>query len=398
MLKDYKYTIIACFVGYISQAIVNNFVPLLFVLFQTSFSISLEQLGLLTGLNFFVQLCIDLLAAKYVDRIGYRASIVMAHICCALGFWLLTILPNVLSPFMGLCIAVGVYAIGGGLIEVLISPIMEACPNKEKDKAMSLLHSFYCWGHVGVVLCSTVFFGFIGIQHWRILAFGWSFIPLCNAYIFCKVPISSLQSEGEVGMSISSLFKKSLFWILLILMVCAGACEQAISQWTSTYAELTLHLPKEIGDLAGPLFFATMMGLSRLFYGKKGEKISLYRFMLMSAMLCFVSYLMVGLNLIPLVGLVGCGLAGLSVGILWPGAFSLASKYMPHGGTAMFALFALGGDVGCALGPSFVGTAASLFGQQLSLGILCAIIFPTVLIIMLIILSRSLKHAKISIS
>lgn len=382
MNSQYNKTITACFVGYIVQAIVNNFVPLLFLVFQRTYGIPLSQITLLVTFNFGIQLLVDLLSARFVDKIGYRISMVAAHVLSALGFVLLTILPAVLpSPFLGILISVMVYAIGGGLLEVLVSPVVEACPSDHKEKAMSMLHSFYCWGHVGVVLFSTIFFHLFGTQNWKILAVIWAVIPLCNAFAFTKVPIAALLEDGDAGVSMKELFGMKLFWILLVMMVCAGASEQAVSQWASTFAELGLGISKTAGDLAGPMMFAILMGSARAFYGKYGERIQLDRFMIYSSVLCIFSYLGIALLPVPQLGLISCAVCGLSVGIMWPGTFSKAAKALPKGGTAMFALLALGGDVGCSGGPTLAGFISDRLGGNLKMGILAGIVFPILLLI-----------------
>lgn len=391
MNKQYRRTITACFVGYIVQAVVNNFVPLLFLTFQRTYAIPLSQITLIVTFNFGVQLLVDLLSVGFVDKIGYRASMVIAHILSAAGLVLLTILPEVLSsPFAGILVAVMVYAIGGGLLEVLVSPVVEACPSDNKEKAMSMLHSFYCWGHVGVVLLSTLFFGVFGIDHWKILAVVWSVIPLCNAFVFVKVPMAELMEEGQEGLRLKELFRIKIFWILLLMMICAGASEQAVSQWASTFAEKGLGISKTAGDLAGPMAFAILMGTSRAFYGKYGDRIQLDKFMVYSCCLCILSYLGIALLPIPQFSLAACAICGLSVGIMWPGSFSKASAALPRGGTAMFALLALGGDVGCSGGPTVVGFVSSMFDDDLKRGILAGIIFP-VLLLTGIILCRKMK-------
>lgn len=394
-MKDkYQNTMYACFVGYIVQAIVNNFVPLLFLTFESSYGIPLSQITMLITFNFGIQLLVDLLSAKFVDKIGYRVSIVMAHIFAALGLAGLVVLPDLLSnAFAGLLIAVVIYAIGGGLIEVLISPIMESCPSENKEKAMSLLHSFYCWGHVGVVLLSTLFFWFFGIADWKILALLWVIIPVCNGILFCKVPIAPLIEEGETGMSLRELCKNRIFWILMLMMMCAGASEQAVSQWASTFAEQGLGVSKTIGDLAGPMSFAILMGSARAFYGKFGDRIDLDKFMQASSLLCIVSYLCISLSPSPLFSLIGCSLCGLSVGIMWPGTFSKASAALRNGGTAMFALLALAGDVGCSGGPTLVGFVTGLASDDLKKGILAGIIFPILLIVGLVSLKKAKRYA-----
>ncbi len=380
--NKYQKTIYACFIGYIVQAIINNFVPLLFLTFQQTYHIPLSQITMLVTINFGIQLTVDLLAISFVDKIGYRISMLIAHIFPAVGLASLAVLPDLFAdPFAGILISVVIYATGGGLLEVLVSPILEACPTDNKEKAMSLLHSFYCWGHVGVVLISTLFFRIFGISSWRMLAVIWAIIPLMNAILFAKVPIASLIKDGETGLTLKELFSIKTFWVLILMMVCAGASELAVSQWASTFAEKGLGVSKTVGDLAGPMAFAVFMGLSRVFYGKYGDKINLDRFMTYSVFLCIFSYLGISLIPIPALGLLGCALCGLSVGILWPGTFSQASASIKRGGTAMFALLALAGDLGCSSGPTLVGLVSSRFGDNLRLGILAAILFPVLMLI-----------------
>ena len=389
MKNKYNTTIAACFVGYIVQAIVNNFVPLLFLTFQRTYGIPLSQITLLVTFNFGIQLLVDLLSIGFVDKIGYRASMVMAHVLAAAGLILLTILPEEFgSPFAGILIAVMVYAIGGGLLEVLVSPVVEACPSDNKEKAMSMLHSFYCWGHAGVVLVSTLFFHVAGIGNWKILACVWALVPICNAAAFVKVPIASLMEEGETGLRLKELFGIKVFWVLLVMMICAGASEQAVSQWASTFAEKGLGISKTAGDLAGPLAFAILMGASRTFYGKYGDRIHLERFMVYSSCLCILSYLGITFLPSPQLSLAACAVCGLSVGIMWPGTFSKAAAALPRGGTAMFALLALGGDVGCSGGPTVVGFVSGALGDNLKLGVLAGVVFPTLLLLGVLLVSR----------
>lgn len=394
MRSDPKKTMTACFIGYIVQAVVNNFVPLLFVTFQQSYHLPLSRITALITLNFLIQLLVDLLSAAFVDRIGYRASIYIAHGCAAAGIILLTILPEVFpDPFFGILTAVFVYAIGGGLLEVLVSPILEACPTDNKEQAMSLLHSFYCWGHMGVVLISTLFFACFGIQNWKILALCWALIPLGNLILFARAPLYSLNAEGEKGLTIKELFRKKTFWLMMLMMLCAGASEQAVSQWASTFAEQGLGVSKTVGDLAGPMAFAAMMGLSRLIYGKYGDRMDLDRFMGGSCLLCIASYLCISLIPNPVAGLVGCAVCGFSVGILWPGTFSKAAASIKGGGTAMFALLALAGDLGCSGGPTLAGAVSSTFQNNLRIGILSAIAFPALLFVGVLLSARNTRRS-----
>ena len=380
MTFDYKKTTYACFTGYIVQAIVNSFVPLLFVTFQKSYHIPIEQITLLITVNFMIQLLIDMLSAGFIDRIGYRASVIIAHICAALGLALLTVLPELCANhFVGILIAVCIYAVGGGLIEVLISPIIEACPTDNKEAAMSLLHSFYCWGCTGVVLISTLFFMIFGIAHWKVLTLFWTIIPIGNMILFTKVPIYSLTDEGDKGMSIKELFREKIFWVLMLMMVCSGASEQAVSQWASTFAEEGLGIAKIMGDLVGPMTFSILMGLSRLIYGKYGDRIDLDKFMKGSCVLCIASYLCISIIPIPIVELIGCGICGFSVGIMWPGTFSKASVALKRGGTLLFAMLALAGDMGCSSGPTLVGFVTGAAGDM-RFGILAGIVAPVLLL------------------
>ena len=382
MNLSYKSTLAACYTGYVVQAVVNNFVPLLFLTFQDTYGISLSRITILITVNFLTQLIVDMLSAGFVDRAGYRASAVAAHAFAFAGLAGLAFLPDVTAdPFAGLLISVVVYAVGGGLLEVLISPIVEALPTKNKEKSMSMLHSFYCWGHVAVVLLSTLFFLVFGIDSWKILALLWALVPAANLVVFTKVPLYPLVSEDEEGIPLTGLIKRPVFWIFLVVMTCAGASEQAVSQWASSFAEQGLGVSKTIGDLAGPMLFAVCMGTSRFLYGLYGDKIALKKAMSGSALLCIASYFVISLSPAAALSLIGCGICGFSVGIMWPGTFSMAAASLKGGGTAMFAFFALAGDLGCSGGPSFVGMLSESSGNGLSFGILCSVIFPAVLLI-----------------
>ena len=376
---NYRKTIRACFLGYIVQAIVNNFIPLLFLTLQRQYGIPLGQITALITVTFAVQLTVDLLSAFWIDRIGYRRAIIAAHMFAAAGLLLLPVLPEVLPPFAGILTAVILYAVGGGLLEVLVSPIMESCPTENKETAMSLLHSFYCWGQAGVVLLSTLFFRFAGITHWKLLAALWAAVPAVNGIFFARAPIAPLIAPEEVRIPPRTLLKNRLFLLLMLMMICAGASELAVSQWASFFAEEALHIGKTAGDLAGPMAFGILMGAARTFYGRCGAKIPLDRFMAGSAVLCILSYLMIALSPLPVLSLAGCALCGLSVGILWPGTFSKASASLRRGGTLLFSLLALGGDIGCSTGPTLVGAAAGI--SSLKTGILTAAVFPAGLIL-----------------
>ena len=380
---SYEHTIYASYLGYITQAIVNNFAPLLFLTFGATYGLSLAQITLITTINFMTQLLVDLICAKVIDRVGYRRAVVFAHIISAVGIIGLSVFPTLFgNAYAGLIAAAVLYAIGGGIIEVLISPIVEACPTKKKEAAMSLLHSFYCWGHVGVVLVATVFFAVFGIENWKILAWILAIVPLFNVVYFLLVPIFPIVDEHH-KLSFGTLLKQRAFWLLIVMMVCAGASEQAMSQWASAFAESGLKVSKTVGDLLGPCAFAVFMGLARAYYGKNSEKIPLKKMMMGSALACIVCYLVAVFSGNPIFGLLGCACCGFTVGIFWPGTFSIAAIKLPGGGTAMYALMALAGDLGCSSGPTVVGMVADAMGGNLKKGILAAIVFPIVMVISL---------------
>lgn len=389
MKTNYKKTLTACYLGFITQAVSANFAPLLFLKFHQDYRIPLGKIALISTAFFLTQLLIDLFCAKFVDRIGYRKSIVVSEVMSATGLIGLAFLPEYLpNPYAGIIVSVMVYAVGSGLIEVLVSPIVEACPFENKDSVMSLLHSFYCWGAVGVILVSTVFFALFGIKNWRILACLWALIPLYNIYNFMTCPIERLTDEGE-GLSIGKLLKIPLFWISIILMLCAGASELSMAQWASAYVESALGLPKSLGDIIGPCLFAASMGVSRVFYGKYGEKVDLMKFMAGSGVLCLFCYLFAALGTNPVLGLAGCIACGFSVGIMWPGTISIAAGRIPLGGTAMFALLAMAGDMGGSIGPYIVGIVTQNAGDNLKAGMLAGAIFPVVLIASVLLLKAS---------
>lgn len=389
--KKYRKTLLACYLGFITQAIAANFAPLLFLKFHNDYNIPLGQIALVPTAFFFTQLVVDIFCARFVDRIGYRKSIVASEIFSAAGLISLAFLPELLpSAFAGIIISVILYAIGSGLIEVLCSPIVEACPFENKEATMSLLHSFYCWGWVGVTVISTCFFTLLGIENWKIVACFWAIIPLYNIYNFATCPIEHLVDDDK-GMTILQLFKMPLFWIAVVLMVCSGASELSMAQWASAFVESGIGLSKTFCDLAGPCLFAVTMGICRVFYGRFGHKVDLMKFMIGSGILCLVCYILASLSENPAVALIGCIFCGFSVGIMWPGTLSISSKSIPTGGTAMFALLAMAGDLGGSIGPSAVGVISQVFGDNLQKGLFFGGLFPVELVIFLFILKFSKK-------
>ncbi|MBQ2896799.1 MAG: MFS transporter [Clostridia bacterium] len=389
--KNYKKTLIACYLGFVTQAISANYAPLLFLTFKGTYGISLENIALIPFVFYFTQLLVDFTATKFADKIGYRTCVVASQLLSSLGLILMAILPEIVPvPFIGILISVVLYAIGSGLIEVLVSPIVEACPFENKDGMMSLLHSFYCWGAMGVILGSTVFFALFGIESWKLLTFIWALIPLYNTFNFINCPIERLVEDGK-SMSIRQLLGVPVFWLMIILMICVGASEATMSQWTSAFTESALGVSKTVGDLAGLCMFAMFMGISRMLYGKMSKKLDLTKTMLLCAMLCVFCYLLASLSDSSILGLTGCALCGLGVGIMWPGTISISSQKCPRGGTAMFAFLALAGDLGAAVSPTMVGRFSEMAGGNLKVGLLVATVFPIILTLGLIFLNRKVN-------
>lgn len=391
--RKYQKTLVACYLGFVTQAISANFAPLLFLTFQNIYGISLEKIALIPVVFYLTQLLIDLGATKFADKIGYRICVVISQVLSAMGLVLLTVLPEMLPvPFLGILIAVVFYAIGSGLAEVLVSPIVEACPFENKDGRMSLLHSFYCWGAVGVILGSTLFFAAFGTENWKILTLIWALVPLVNVFQFLTCPIERLVEDGE-GLPLRKLLRLPLLWMMLLLMICSGASEATMAQWASAFTESALGVSKTVGDLAGPCLFAAFMGISRILYGKMSEKLNLTKTMLLSGLMCVACYLLAALSPLPVFGLAGCALCGFSVGIMWPGTISLSSQKCPKGGTAMFAFLALAGDLGATVSPAMVGSFSEMAGGNLKIGLLAATIFPILLVIGLLVLNRRMRSS-----
>ena len=394
MAQNYRKTVIACYLGFVTQAIAANFAPLLFLTFHNNYSIPLGKIALISSVFFVTQLIVDVLCAKFADKIGYRRCVVGSQLMSAVGLIGLAFLPELLpDPFTWIIISTVIYAVGSGLTEVLVNPIVEACPFEHKEAAMSLLHSFYCWGSVGVILISTLFFAVFGIENWKWLSCAWALIPFINMFNFSSCPIEHPVEDGE-GMGIKGLLKVPLFWLAIVLMICAGASELSMAQWASAFAESALGLSKSVGDIAGPCLFAVTMGISRTIYGKYGDKLDLMKFMIGSGCLCLVCYVTASTASIPMLGLLGCIMCGFSVGIMWPGAISICSAKIPSGGTAMFALLAMAGDMGGALGPWIVGNITQSAGDNMQKGMLAGCVFPIVLTLVLLIMKNSKKSKQ----
>lgn len=392
--KNYKKTLIACYLGFVTQAISANFASLLFLTFKNTYGITLEKIAMIPLVFYLTQLLVDLAATKFADKVGYRMCVVTSQVLSSVGLVFMAILPEMLPlPFMGILISVVLYAIGSGLIEVLVSPIVEACPFENKDGMMSLLHSFYCWGAMGVILGSTLFFVVFGVENWKILTFIWALVPLYNTFNFIRCPIERLIEDGK-SMGIRKLLKTPVFWLMIILMVCSGASEATMAQWASAFTESAIGVSKTVGDLAGPCLFAMFMGISRMLYGKFSEKLDLIKVMLGCGIMCAGCYLVASLSTLPILGLAGCAFCGLAVGIMWPGSISISSQKCPRGGTAMFAFLALAGDLGAMVSPAMVGSLSEMAGGNLKTGLLTATIFPVFLVFGLLILKKKVGKAR----
>ena len=353
--------------GFIVQAINNNLAPLLFVIFQDKFGLNLSSLSTVILVNFLTQLCVDAFAGKITDKFGFRFSVLAAMACSALGLVLLGVLPNVWSnTFAALTVSTVVFAIGGGLIEVVVSPLTELLPLGEKKSTMAFLHSFYCWGQAVVVLLSTLFIRFTDPSLWYVLPLVWAVVPIANAVWFAFVPIAQTIPE-EKRTPLISLLKDRRFLLALVVMTCAGACELTVSQWSSLFAEKGLGVSKFLGDLLGPCLFAVLMGIGRLFFGLFGAKMNLLRVLKILTVCCISCYLTMVFVPQPIISLLACGFTGLTVSMLWPGTISNTSARFPYGGTAMFGLCALFGDLGCAAGPGIAGLVADAIVKSPSL-------------------------------
>lgn len=366
-LRAYAGTRRAGYTGFVVQAIINNLAPLLFVTFHTQLDVPVAQLGLLAALNFGVQLLTDLVAMFFVDRVGYRRPIVAAHVLAAVGLVLLAVLPGALGdPFLGLCIAVAVYAVGGGLLEVLVSPIIEHLPTaaEEKVAGMAFLHSFYCWGQLATVVVSTVVIGAVGTESWAVLPLVWAVVPLVNTVVFARVPLPETVPE-EHRTSVRGLLGTPLFLAALVLMMTGGAAELTMVQWSSFFAEHSLGVSKELGDLLGPGLFALLMGIGRFSYGMWGQRLDLRRTLAVMSLGAGVCYVVAATSSVAVVSLLACALCGFMISLLWPGTFSLTSARFPYGGAAMFAVLALAGDAGGTAGPAAVGGLAESAGGSL---------------------------------
>ena len=389
--KNYKKTLIACCLCSVTQAITANFAPLLFLTFKSSYGISLEKIALIPVVFYFTQLLVDFAVTRFADKIGYRACILASQILSSVGLIFMAILPEIMYiPFLGIIISVILYAIGSGIVEVLSSPIVEACPFENKDGVMSILHSFYSWGSVGVILGSTLFFVAFGIENWQILALVWALVPLFNTFNFISCPIEKLVEDGK-GMRVLELLRLPIFWLMIILMICAGASEVTMAQWASAFTESALGVSKTVGDLLGACLFATFMGMARMIYGKMSKALDLTKTMLCCGVLSIICYLLASLSSSAVLGLIGFALCGLAVGIMWPGTISISSEKCVGGGTAMFAFLALAGDFGATVGPAMVGGISEIAGDNLKSGLLIATVFPIILTIGLLFLNVKVK-------
>ena len=383
----YKHTIFACYLTYITSAVSNNLVPLLFVTFNRQFGLSLDKLAFIITMNFGIQIFVDLAGAKFADRIGYKKLVMAAQLFDAIGLVSLGVLPNVLpNPYAGIILAALFYAVGSGLTEVVISPIVEAIPTDGvKASAMSLLHSFYCWGHVLMVIVTTMFFKFFGIENWSVICCLWAVLPIVNFVFYIFVPVAQLNDgDDSEPLPLHKLFTVKILWVFFALMLCSGAAEQAMSQWASFFAETELGVSKQVADLLGPCMFAVAMGAARVLFAAC-KKLDIRVGLLISALLCILSYLIAAFAPISFLALAGCTLCGFSVGILWPGVLSLSAKTYPAGGTAMFAILALAGDIGCFVGPEAVARASTALAgggePSVKTGLALAIVFPAFILV-----------------
>lgn len=356
--RSYGLTKVACYIGYVVQAVVNNLLSLLFVIFNAQpYNISLEKLGSIIFINFAAQLFIDYISVFFTSRFGYKKCVVFAQATSVVGFVLLGFLPRVIEPYFGILFSILFLAVGSGLIEVLISPIIEALPSDNKASNMSFLHSFYCWGQVLTVIGTTALVFALGNDKWFYIPFVWSIIPFINTLLFTRCDILELENNSAHSSALSLLKNKSVYKYM-VFMFCAGASEITMVQWSSFFVEKGFGTEKWLGDLIGPCLFAVLMGIGRIGYGILGKKVSLERLLCYFSALCFVCYLVVALSNNGIICALGCAVCGLSVSVMWPGVISLSAEKFHSSGTAIFSLMAMLGDIGCAVGPWILGLIA----------------------------------------
>lgn len=394
MRTSQKLTITACLTGFVVQAIVINYSPLLFLTFENELGISMAKISLLISISFITQLLMDLTASRLPHLFSKRVTIVMGQVCAALGLMGIALLPSVLPPYVGLIIGTTVASVGGGIIEVTGNPVIESCNIKNKHAILTFMHSCYCWGVVLTVLLSTVFFYLLGTEHWRLLTCLWAAIPACNAVLFAIAPLGEITAAPDRSKRKRSAFRTFTFWALIVLMLCAGAAEQVMAQWASSFAEMGLGVDKTMGDILGPCAFALLMGLARLLYAKFSTKIDLSKCMIATSVLCIVGYLLSAFSPFPALSLVGCAVCGFSVGLMWPGTLCIATEEIPDGGVKMFALLALAGDAGCAIGPSAAGWIAGALGDDLKIAFALSAVFPLLIIVFAALLMLRDKRRK----
>ncbi len=385
---NFKHTFRACFMGFFIQSIVCVFTPLLFVIFNTEYKISLPLITMISTVNFVVQFITDGFSIFFLQKIGYRKAGILAHFFAFCGLVILgTVAPRMPNMYLWIMIAVVLYSIGGGLLEVVLSPIIENTPSKSKSGTMSMLHSMFSVGSVATVLLTTIGLKIFGWQSWKYISVMWAILPFLNMIYFFFIPINE-GNENIEREPIWSFFRDRAFWGFLLVMMCGGAAEIGISQWASAFAETSLGISKTAGDVIGPCMFAVMMGVARMLHSRYPHLITLSKAIMYSGILATVCYLGAALVPIPFVALAFCGLCGFAVGIMWPGTLSLATRKYPAAGGTLFAVMALAGDLGCTAGPTAVGFVASIFGGNLRTGLLIGAFFPIVMVAGLMALNR----------
>lgn len=378
-IKKYLPTKLAGYVGFIVQAVVNNFLPILFIVFRNVYNLSYEKLGRLILVNFVTQMFVDLLTPKIVEKAGYRKTAIMSQLFAAIGLISLGILPNLISDtYFAIVISVIIYASGSGITEVILSPMIDMLPTGNKSGNMAVLHSFYCWGQAFTVLGTTALVSVFGYHNWQYIPLIWAAIPFLNTFSFLKVPIVEPSPDQKTA-TFAELIKKPLFLLYMLMMLCAGASEIAMAQWASIFAQNALGVSKVIGDIAGPCAFALFMGTGRVVYAKFSKKVSFTKLLIFLNVLCFVCYIVVGFCKISFVALIFCAICGFTVSISWPGIYSAGARTFKNGGAVMFSVFAMSGDTGCAVGPWIIGIFADRFG--LNVGFAVASVFPLLMVL-----------------
>lgn len=365
--KSYQLTTISCFVGIFCQAVSSNITAILFIPLMTLYGLSYVHLGLLVGINFTTQVLVDIIASRLVDRYGFRVFVLPSDILAVIGLVLFGLTPVLFDNILtGLVFSTIIFSASCGLQEVMLSPIVNAIPHNDKGPAMALMHSFYAWGQVATIIITTLFLFFFGIENWQVIVFLWALVPLVNFFMFLAAPFPGVIHENQ-RMTMRDLILKPFYLVALLAIMGGAATELVMNQWSSTFSEKVLELPKVTGDILGMCGFAVFLGLGRVLYGRYGSKINMNNVLVGSAAAAVVCYIAVAISPLPAISLAACAVCGLAASLLWPGTLVITAEKYPLAGAWIFAILAAAGDIGAASGPFAAGVITDLTRQMPSI-------------------------------